>query len=311
MVSRTFGYIKTKKMNYISKKPTTLIVGATGTIGSALAADLSALHINFKAMVRSPEKAGALLRLPGLELVVADLDDPDSLDKALRGIHKVFLVTNSSEQAEAQQLTLVDAAVKAGVHHIVKLSQFAADLNSPVRFLRYHAVVEEKIKASGIAYTFLRPNLFMQGLLAFRHLIAQESQFFAPAGQAKVSLIDIRDIAAVAAKTLIEAGHEGMIYDLTGPDAITHSDIAASLSDAAGHPIRYVDVEPAAMRKALLSAGFPEWQADGLLEDYAHYARGEAQNISTAVKQLAGRPAIHFKDFAQEHAALFIAPTAL
>jgi uncharacterized protein YbjT (DUF2867 family) len=179
MVSRTFGYIKTKKMNYISKKPTTLIVGATGTIGSALAADLSALHINFKAMVRLPEKAGALLRLPGLELVVADLDDPDSLDKALRGIHKVFLVTNSSEQAEAQQLTLVDAAVKAGVHHIVKLSQFAADPNSPVRFLRYHAVVEEKIKASGIAYTFLRPNLFMQGLLAFRHLIAQESQFFA------------------------------------------------------------------------------------------------------------------------------------
>jgi uncharacterized protein YbjT (DUF2867 family) len=294
-------------MNNISKNPTILIVGATGTIGSALAAKLSALSVNFKAMVRSPEKAEALCELPGLELVVADLNNPDSLDLALRGIHKVFLLTNSSEHAEAQQLALVNAAVKAGVHHIVKLSQFAADLNSPVRFLRYHAVVEEKIKASGLAYTFLRPNLFMQGLLAFRHLIAQQGQFFAPAGQAKVSLVDIRDIAEVAAKTLTETGHEGKIYDLTGPEAITHTDIASLLSDATGQTIRYVDVEPASMRTALLSAGFPDWQADGLLEDYAHYARGEAQIISTAVQQVTGKPASHFKNFAQEHAALFIA----
>jgi uncharacterized protein YbjT (DUF2867 family) len=293
-------------MKHISKDPTILIVGATGTIGSALAAELSARQIQFKAMVRSPEKSDALRGLPGLELVVADLNDPDSLEPALRGVQKVFLLTNSSEQAEAQQLALVAAAVKAGVRHIVKLSQFAADLHSPVRFLRYHAKVEEAIKTSGLAYTFLRPNLFMQGFLAFSYLIKQQGQLFAPAGDAKVSLVDVRDIAAVAAKALTQSGHEGKVYDLTGPEAITHTDIAQCLSEATGRQILYVDVPQEAMRPALIAAGFPEWQADGLLEDYAHYARGEAQMISPAVQQITGCPAIPFKDFALEHAASFI-----
>ena len=135
------------------------------------------------------------------------------------------------------------------MRHIVKLSQLAADPGSPVRFLRYHAAVEQAIRASGLAYTFLRPNLFMQGLLGFRASIVAEGRFFAAAGDAKISAVDVRDIAAVAAAALTE-GHEGRTYDITGPEALTHAEMAERLSAALGRRVEFVDVPPDAMRQA-------------------------------------------------------------
>ncbi|RAJ94437.1 uncharacterized protein YbjT (DUF2867 family) [Larkinella arboricola] len=285
--------------------PSILITGATGTIGSELARQLSAKGIAFRALVRSLEKARSLSEPPGGEWVVGDFSDAESIGKALDGIERAFLLTDSSEQAETLQTGFVDIAKRAGVSHIVKLSQLAASPDSPVRFLRYHAAVEQKIKASGMAYTFLRPNLFMQGLLGFRDPIVKQGQFFATAGDAAISLVDIRDIAAVAAEVLTGNGHEGKIYDLTGPEALTHAQLAAQLSDVLNRPIQYVDVPPAAMRQALLSVGFPEWQADGLIEDYAHYARGEASAVSSAVQDVTGQPPRDFRSFVREYAAEF------
>ncbi|WP_426326778.1 SDR family oxidoreductase [Pedobacter sp. R-06] len=294
-------------MNDTSKNNSILITGATGTIGSELARQLSVAGFNFKAMVRSFNSIGSLKSLSGSELVKGDFNDPQSLSEALSGVEKVFLLTNSTEQAEIQQIALVDAAISAGVKHIVKLSQFAADIQSPVRYLRYHAAVEQKIIASGIDYTFLRPNLFMQGLLVFRDPIIHQGKFFAPAGQAKVSLVDIRDIAAVAAKSLTEDGHQGKIYNLTGPEALTHTALASILSAATSREIRYIDVTPEDMRNAVLSVGFPEWQAEGLLEDYAHYARGEAALISPDIEAVTGKPPYKFEAFAKDYAYLFSA----
>ena len=147
--------------------------------------------------------------LEGAEVAIWDFNNAKSIANALEGVHRAFLLTNSSEQAEVQQATFVDVASRVGVKHIVKLSQWAADPASPVRFLRYHAAVEQKIRESGMAYTFLRPNLFMQGLLAFRETIAAQGQFFAAAGDAKISAVDVRDIAAVAAAALTERGARG------------------------------------------------------------------------------------------------------
>jgi len=294
-------------MNDTSKNNSILITGATGTIGSELARQLSVAGFNFKAMVRSFNSIGSLKSLSGPELVKGDFNDPQSLGEALWGVEKVFLLTNSTEQAEIQQIALVDAAISAGVKHIVKLSQFAADIQSPVRYLRYHAAVEQKIIASGIDYTFLRPNLFMQGLLVFRDPIIHQGKFFAPAGQAKVSLVDIRDIAAVAAKSLTEDGHQGKTYNLTGPEALTHTALASILSAATSREIRYIDVTPEDMRNAVLSVGFPEWQAEGLLEDYAHYARGEAALISPDIEAVTGKPPYKFEAFAKDYAHLFSA----
>ena len=140
-----------------------------------------------------------------------------SIAVALQGADRAYLVTPSSERAEEQQRRFADQAARAGLDHLVVLSQLGADLHSPVRFLRYHAAVEQHVRNLGIAYTFLRPNLFFQGLLAFARPIAAKGRFYAPIGDAAVSAVDVRDIAAVAAITLTEPGHEGA----TGAGAVS------------------------------------------------------------------------------------------
>jgi uncharacterized protein YbjT (DUF2867 family) len=142
----------------------------------------------------------------------------------------------------------------------VKLSQFGADAHSHGRFQRYHAAVEAALQASGIAYTVLRPNLFMQSLLNFRSTIATHNACYAAAGDAKISAVDVRDIADVAVAALTESGHEGKLYELTGPRALTHAEMAECLSRVLGRRVAFVDIPPEAMRDALLGVGFPVWQ---------------------------------------------------
>ena len=230
-----------------SKTPIILITGATGNIGRELTKKLSAHKVSFRAMVRSSKAAESVAALKGTEIVIGDFNDSESIADALEGVHRAFLLTNSSEQAEVQQGTFVDMVKRAGVKHIVKLSQWAADLESPVRSLRYHAAVEQKIRESGMAYTFLRPSLFMQGLLAFRETIAAQGKFFAAAGDAKISAVDVRDIAAVAAAALTGEGHAGRTYDLTSPGGTDpRGDGRNTLSRALDREIQYVDIPPEA-----------------------------------------------------------------
>src|SRR4051812_44441810 len=160
-----------------------LVTGATGTTGSALVQLLSQRGVPVRAMVRRAADAtrvGANLE----SVVVADFDDPDSLMAAVHGVGRAYLVTPSSEAAEVQQTRFAEIAANAGVELLVKLSQYAADEASPVRFLRYHAAVERRIRELGLGFTFLRPNLYFQGLLAFSRSIATEGRFFAPIGNA-------------------------------------------------------------------------------------------------------------------------------
>lgn len=288
-----------------SNAATILVTGATGNVGSQLVGLLAAQHIPFRAMVRSVEAARRLPALADAELAVGDFNDKEAIVNALSGIDKVFLLTSSSAQAEAQQVAFVDVAEQLGIKHIVKLSQWAADVDSPVRFLRYHAVVEQKILDSGIPYTFLRPNLFMQGLLGFRELIARQGKFFAAIGDARVSAVDVCDIATVAAIVLSEDGHAGQIYNLTGPEAITHGAMAEKLSAALDRRVQFESVEPGAMRDSLTVAGFPAWQVEGLIEDYAHYAREEAAVVTPDVMRITGRPPLSFDDFARDYADAF------
>ncbi|GAB3538851.1 SDR family oxidoreductase [Spirosoma fluminis] len=256
-------------------------------------------------MVRSENDVEKLSALTNAQIVQGDFTNSAAIAQALRGIERAFLLTNSSEQTEALQRNFVDEARRAGVRHLVKLSQFAADTNSPVRFLRYHAAVEQAIRESGLAFTFLRPNLFMQGLLGFRKSIVGQGTFFASVGEARISAVDIRDIAAIAAAALTEFGHERKIYAITGPEALTHAQMADTLAAALDRPVTFVDVPPAAMREALIAAGFPDWQADGLLEDYAHYSRNEASVVTSAVQDVTGQPPRTFADFAHDYADAF------
>ncbi len=157
-----------------------------------------------------------------------------------------------------------------------------------------------------MAHTFLRPNLFMQGLLNFAPTIATQGAFYAAAGDAKVSVVDVRDIADAAVAALTVPGHEGRTYELTGPQALTHAEMASTVSEALGRPVRFVDIAPEVMRDSLARLGFPDWQADGLIEDYAHYRRGEAAGITTGVRDATGNEPRSFDRFAADYAAAFL-----
>lgn len=280
-----------------------LVTGATGANGREILKALSAAGIPARAMVRSAADGSSLPR--GIEPVVGDFNDKASLLHALTGVQRAFLLTPSSEHAEAQQKRFVEAASETAVRHIVKLSQFAASENSPVRFLRYHAAVEAAIRASGIDWTFLRPNLFMQGLLQFAGMIQKKHLFAAPIGNARVSVVDVRDNAAVAVAALTGDGHDGRTYTLTGPEALTHAEMAERLSVATSERIAFVDASDDDLRQAMRHTGMPEWQVEGLVEDYAHYARGEAAIVADGVREATGREPRSFDAFARDHAGAF------
>lgn len=283
-----------------------LVTGATGSNGSELVRLLSSRGSTLRAMVRDPGKAGDLAALPGVELVAGDFDDRASLRRALDGVDRAFLLTPSTERAEERQVGFVEEARAAGVRRLVKFSQLAASTGSPVRFLRYHAAVEAAVRGSGVAWTFLRPNLFMQGLLLFAGMIRDEGTFAVAAGDARVSAVDVRDNAAAAAASLTGDGHEGRTYDLTGPEALTHAEMAERLSRATGRAIRFADAPEGAMRESLEQAGVPAWQADGLVEDYAHYRRGEAAAVLPGVLDATGTGPRGFDAFARDHARSFV-----
>jgi uncharacterized protein YbjT (DUF2867 family) len=282
-----------------------LVTGGTGNTGSAVLQQLEARGARVRAMVRgTPDKAR--LRGTTATIVVGNFDDPRSLEAALEGVARAYLVTPSSPQAEAQQIRFAELAAAAGVAHLVKLSQFAADEASPVRFLRYHAAVERRIRELGLSFTFLRPSLYFQGLLAFQPMIAKEGRFVAPIGDARVSAVDVRDIAAVAAAALAERGHEGKTYRITGPSAVTHAEMADVIAKAIGRSVTFTDVPPEVFAGALGAAGVPPWQVDGLIEDYAHYARGEAAAVHSDVHDVTGVEPRDIGTFARDYARAFL-----
>ena len=146
----------------------------------------------------------------------------------------------------------------------------------------------------------------MQGLLNFRQSIREKSAFFAAAGDARISAVDIRDLADVAVAALTTSQHDNKIYALTGPAALTFADMAQLLSKAVGRTITFVDVPPEPMRASLADLGFPPWQADGLLEEFAMYRRGEATGVEPGVREALGRPPRAFDEFARDYARLFV-----
>jgi uncharacterized protein YbjT (DUF2867 family) len=280
-----------------------LITGATGTVGSEVVKRLSAQGVEVRAVTRDPRKAGAN-PLPHVRVVHGDFDDPESMRRACSGVDRAFLLTNSTERAEQQQTAFTAVARQAGVRHIVKLSQLHADANAQERFLRYHGVVEATIRSSGLTFTFLRPNLYMQGLLSFRESIRQKSAVFAAAGDAGISAVDVRDLADVAVVALTSSTHADRVYSLTGPAGLTFRDMAQQLSEAVGRTITFVDVPAKSMRAALADLGFPAWQADGLVEEFAMYRRGEAANVEPGVRDALDRPPRSFAEFARDYASL-------
>jgi uncharacterized protein YbjT (DUF2867 family) len=282
-----------------------LVTGATGLNGRALLRRLVTMGVPVRALVRNRARAEGLAAMPKVEIVEGDMAHPETLAVALQGVERAMLISSSDPGMLDVQSNFIDAACKAGVKHVVKLSGIIPDLDSPFRFARMHAEIERHLEASGMAFTHLRAGEFMPAYFRQVPSIVTKGALFLPMENAKIASIDVGDIAAVAAAALTGPGHAGKIYPLTGPEALTMTEVAEKLSLATGKPIRYVNVAPDDAKKAQLAAGLPPYLVDALAELFAERRKGKESEVSPAVATLLGRPATSFLEFAKRNASVF------
>lgn len=280
------------------------ITGAGGTVGSEVIKQLESAKAPFRAGYFSEEKAEAA-RAKGIDAVIIDYHRPQTLRAAFQGCDKLFLLAPSAPNQTELELNAVEAAKSVGVRHIVKLSVLGADEEAYI-LAKIHRPVENAIQSSGIEWTFLRPNGFMQNVVTYMgETIRSEGAFYSASGEAKISHVDVRDVAAVAVKALTEPGHEGKVYSLSGPEALTYDDIATELSNVLGRPISHINLSPSDLKSGMLAAGSPEYYADMLLDLERYYSEGRGNRITEDIKQVTGREPRRFEQYARDCASLF------
>ena len=278
-----------------------LITGASGNVGREVVKQALAVGLKIRATFQSPDIAA---KAPaGLEGVIMDYAKPETIRPVLHGVEKIFLVGPPVRDLPALEANFIKEVRASGRKHIVKLSALGG---REATFPSGHRDSEENIEVSGLPFTFLRPNGFMQNLVNYNAgTIRSENAFYGCQGDGAVSVIDIRDIAAVAVIILAATGHEGKSYALTGGEALTNSQIAEKISRVVGHKIRYIDLPPAEFKKAQLSAGVPEWSADALLDLQRLYREGKASRVTNDVERLTGRKPLTLDQFVTDYAFAF------
>lgn len=286
-----------------------LVTGATGTVGSEVARMLGADAVPVAALVRDRDKAAALTA-NGIEVRYGDYESPGTLREAFSGVERLFLIAPLVPELADRERNAIDAAARAGVRHIVKLSTAGvsqAGHGDQVVPRQYplHRRSEEHLERSGIAFTHLRPAPFMQNTLNFAPSIIADGVFRGSWGNGAMGYIDARDVAAVAACVLIAEGHEGKAYELTGPEALSQADVARELSEATGREVRYEDVPPDRALQGMLGRGVPDWFANAMVEVMQHIRTGAAAAINNAVFEITGRRPRSYDEFAHEFASLF------
>jgi uncharacterized protein YbjT (DUF2867 family) len=282
-----------------------LVTGATGLNGTALVRKLSAKGVPLRALVRSAAKAAEIAALPNVEIAIADMAKPETLPAALAGVDRAMLNSSADPAVVEVQSNFIAAAAKAGVRHVVKLSGIMPELDSPFRFARMHGEIEKRLEASGMAFTHLRAGEFMPSYFRQVPMILAKGALFLPMENQRIASIDIGDLAEIAALVLTNPGHEGKIYPLTGPEALTMTEVAERLSAATGKTIKYINVPPEDVRKAQLAAGVPPYIADALAELFAERRKGKESQVWPIAQTLLGRRPTSFAEFAARNAAIF------
>lgn len=287
---------------------TILITGATGTVGSEVVKQLSAKGENIivKAAARSATD-NTFENLNRVQVVQLDYDKPDSLAVALKGVDKLFLLTPFQSNMVDLTSNLVSEAKKAKVKYIAKQSVMGADAEPGITPGRLHRQAEKIIEESGIPFTFLRPNFFMQNFVNYySNLIRSQGAFYIPAGDAKVSFVDVRDIAAVAVKSLINDNQQkGRAYNITGGEALSYGQAAEILSKAVGKKINYVNVTDQDARNGMKDMSMDEWTIKSMIELFEITRAGYVSEISPIVEQVTGNKPITFSQFANDYAGSF------
>ena len=278
-----------------------LITGASGNVGREVVKQALAVGLKIRATFQSP--AIAAKAPAGLEGVIMDYAKPETIRAALHGVEKIFLVGPPVRDLPALEANFVKEVRAAGRKHIVKLSALGGRESM---FPSGHRDSEENIEASGLPYTFLRPNGFMQNLVNYNAgTIRSQNAFYGCQGNGAVSIIDIRDIAAAAVIVLAATGHEGKSYALTGGESLTNEQIAEKISRVAGRKISYVDLPATELKKGILSTGTSEWSADALIDLQRLYCEGKASLVTDDVERLTRHKPIAFDQFARDYAFAF------
>jgi uncharacterized protein YbjT (DUF2867 family) len=282
-----------------------LVTGATGTNGREVVNRLIAAGQAVRALVRDPPKARELADA-GAELVRGDLGDAASLKAAFSGADAAFFVAAVDARFVGWFRNFLDGALATGKQlRIVKFSGMGSSVDSPAEIMRQHGQTDEVLAASGLPYTILRPNAFYQNMLWSAQSIKEQGAFYLPMGNARQSLVDVRDIANVASRVLTTGGYEGKAYDITGPESLSYHDVAKTLSAVLGKPVKYVEVPAAAAVDAMLKTGMPEWNARAVGELYTAFVERGYAEITSAIEEITGRAPTSFEQFARDHASVF------
>src|SRR6266404_500916 len=275
-----------------------LVTGASGTVGKAVLSEVARSGAKHKAMYRSAEDAA---KAPsGTPTVIADFAKKETLAAALRRVESVYLVCSPVPDLVQMESNMIGASRAAGGRHLV--------LNFPMgagdyakSFPSWHRKVEDKLRSTGISCTILRPNSFHQNVLTyFAPSIRAQGVFYSSMGNARTSFLDVRDIAAIAAKALAGGEHRGKAYELNGPEALTYAELAEKISKHAGRTVQYVDIPAEAQRKAMLDQGMPAWQVDALLDLQEYYTSGNGGTVDQLLPELLGRQPISMDRFLAE-----------
>lgn len=265
--------------------PPLVVTGATGALGGAVARDLAAGGVAHRLLVRSPDRAP---RLPGTTVLACDYGDADGAAAALAGV-RTLLMVSASESAErlAQHRTFVQAAQAAGVEHIVYTSFTGAAPDATFTLARDHSATEEQIRATGLTHTFLRDNLYLD---FFEAMVGDDGVIRGPAGNGRVAGVARADVARVAATVLRNpSAHRDTTYDLTGPQALTMTEIAGILSTARSRTVTFHDETVAEAYESRRRWNAPRWQLDAWVSTYTAIAAGDLATLSPDIERVTGR----------------------
>jgi uncharacterized protein YbjT (DUF2867 family) len=285
----------------MAKTERVLVTGATGNTGSGLVPALRKAGVNVRAFVRDETKAQSLKDL-GAEIVVGDLDRPETIAPAVEGVDKIYLLTWNGPTQAQQAINVIQAAKKAGNPHVVRHSMWGSEKS---RIIQQGDQVEAALFSSGLPWTLLKPTFFMQNLMMAAQTIASDGMLYWDTGDGKLGMIDLRDIVEAAFAVLTGEGHEGKSYILTGPEAVSMYDVANTFSNVLGKKVTYVSVPGEASLQSMLSMGFPEWIARGYGELMVGFSEGFASRTNDNVATLTGHPARSIEQFARDYAQVF------
>lgn len=280
-----------------------LLTGVTGKTGGETARQLLGKGATLRALVRDEGKAAAL-KTAGVELVVGDASDPDAVKRALAGVEKAFLTLPNGRDQEAQEKQFADLAVAAGVQHLVKMSSMEAVPHAKTPIPKAHWAVEEHIRASGLAWTMVKPNFFMQNLLSSAAGIKANRRFSLPMGNGTTGMADIRDIGAACAEVLAGRGHEGKNYEITGPEVLTFHDVADRFTAVLGEKVEYLPMPMDQFRERVKNILEP-WHLNAVCELFQEIAEIGLDHTTDTFRKLTGREPRSVTQFIEDHIALF------